>query len=229
MRAYRDEEIAIIYGAFEESISRGGNGWDDISGLPGYGPAPGREGVVMARLSNLLACLGEMPVWDVAGDARDDAFGKLLDRICPAGLVVMHGRRVPDRALPLEHIFISTRGVVVVGSSFEPPGEGGAHKRSNGTEGASKPACSDPVRGTLRRARALRTWLEEMGWETVPVTAAVCSGGAVPRSTGSPFVLGNLWLGAVQYLPAWLGSGGDLDGQAMEVLACFLGTELPAV
>jgi hypothetical protein len=86
----------------------------------GNGLPPGaRQDVVKARLSNLLASLGEFSADRSSAPAEwRPALRRFLDENCPAEVVVMHGRRLAHRPLTIEHLLVAPRGVVVVGPSF---------------------------------------------------------------------------------------------------------------
>jgi hypothetical protein len=207
---------------------------------------PGREGVVRARLSNLLASLGDIPAQHPAlGFDRGPGFGRLLDEICPTGSVVMHGRRVPNKALPLDHVAIVPRGLVVVGSDLGQALRGGSGQRVRAARaredlgGRARPAVSELgerrtglVREILRRGNALRSWLDETSWGHVPVYAAACSAPLMGAMQKPPLMLegmtlDGLWLGAVNQLPEWLASGAALDDEVRASLGNFLAGELP--
>jgi hypothetical protein len=206
---------------------------------------PGREGVVRARLSHLLASLGDIPAQHPAlAFDRGPGFGRLLDEICPAGSVVMHGRRVPNKALPLDHVAIVPRGLVVVGSDLGQALRGGSIQRGKGWQGRDgfdRPARpvsglgerrTGLVREILRRGNALRSWLDETSWGHVPVYAAACSAPLMGAMQKPPLMLegmtlDGLWLGAVNQLPEWLASGGALDDEVRASLGNFLAGELP--
>lgn len=207
---------------------------------------PGREGVVRARLSHLLASLGDIPSQHpVAAFDRGPGFGRLLDEICPAGSVVMHGRRVPNMALSLDHVTIVPRGLVVVCSDLGQPLRAGPGQRGRtwqgreGLDGPSRPAISGfgdrrtgLVREILRRGNALSSWLDGTPWGHVPVFGAACSAPLMGTMQKPPLVLegmtlDGLWLGAVNQLPEWLATGGALDREARAALGNFLAAELP--
>jgi hypothetical protein len=207
---------------------------------------PGREGVVRERLSHLLASLGDIPSQHpAAAFDRGPGFGRLLDEICPAGSVVMHGRRVPDKALPLDHVAIVPRGLVVVGSDLSRALRGGIAQRGrdlqgrDGADGPGRPASFGPgerrsgvVREILRRGNALHSWLEGTPWGHVPVFAAACSAPVMATMQKPPLMLegmtlDGLWLGAVNQLPEWLASGGALGSEARAAVGNFLAAELP--
>ena len=211
--------------------------------LSGYG-REGREEIVRDRLCRLLAVLGDVPLARSIAPNWGNSLGQLLDDTCPPGTMVMHGRkvpgRVPDSGLRLEHLAVAPRGLVVIGPylGHTPPGAArhrdalGKYKSANGVGSSAFPPGqgsarrSGPVRETLRRSRAVRSWLAETRWAEVPVFAAVCSA-AVPGSTANPAQpLGGLWLGPANELPAWLASGRSLDGTTRGALAYFLASEL---
>jgi hypothetical protein len=212
---------------------------------------PGREGVVRARLSHLLASLGDIPgQHPVAVFDRGPGFGRLLDEICPAGSVVMHGRRVPNKALALDHVAIVPRGLVLVGSDLgqslragpSQHARAGQGSRGQGREildGPARPPISGPgdrrtglVREILHRGNALHAWLQGTSFGHVPVFAAACSAPLMATMQKPPLLLegmtlDGLWLGAVNQLPEWLASGGALDPEASAALGNFLAAELP--
>ncbi|MGH9107048.1 MAG: hypothetical protein ACRDZX_14690 [Acidimicrobiales bacterium] len=181
--------------------------------------ARGRQGVVHARLSKLLTALGELPAG--AGPARLAAAPPPvcpLGGLCPPRAVVLHGPWLAPgpggQALPIEHVVVAPRGVVV------------AQEASTGPAKAA-------VRGALRRANVLRAWLGENGWPGAPVLAAVFSGPA-PYSwpapalpAPGPVVIDGLWVGAAEHLPAWLASGRALDRAARASMSGFLAGQLP--
>jgi hypothetical protein len=187
---------------------------------PLAGAIPGREGVVRARLSHLLASLGDIPgQHPVAAFDRGPGFGRLLDEMCPAGSVVMHGRRVPNKALALDHVAIAPRGLVLVGSDLGQSLRGGDRR-------------SGLVREILHRGNALHAWLQGTPFGHVPVFAAACSAPLMATMQKPPLLLegmtlDGLWLGAVNQLPEWLASGGALDPEASAALGNFLAAELP--
>lgn len=211
---------------------------------PLAGAMPGREGLVRARLSHLLASLGDLPAQHPAlAFDRPPGFGRLLDEICPAGSVVMHSRRVPNRALALDHLVIVPRGLVVVGtdigqalrSGFSQRGatwhasENLGRRDGTGDSWARRPGV---VREALRRGYALHGWLAGTPWAEVPVFVAACSAPVMGVTQKPPlmlegFALDGLWLGAVNQLPEWLASGGSLDSAARAALVHFLAEELP--
>jgi hypothetical protein len=201
---------------------------------------------VRARLSHLLASLGDIPAQHPAlAFDRGPGFGRLLDEICPAGSVVMHGRRVPNKALPLDHVAIVPRGLVVVGSDLGQAPAGGssasgrARQPRDGLDRPTRPAVfglgdrrSGLVREILRRGNALRSWLDETPWGDVPVYAAACSAPLMGPMQKPPLMLegmtlNGLWLGAVNQLPEWLALGGGLDHEARAALGNYLAAELP--
>jgi hypothetical protein len=242
-------------------ITRGGDGRSLSSvsgeGRPGgleplAGAIPGREGLVRQRLSHLLASLGDIPSQHPSeAFDRGPGFGRLLDEICPAGSVVMHGRRVPDKALALDHVAIVPRGLVVVGSDLGQPSRGGPSQRGRALQGRDGREAGDAadgpgrqaifglgerrtgvVREILRRGNALRSWLEGTPWGHVPVFAAACSAPLMATMQKPPLMLegmtlDGLWLGAVNQLPEWLGSGVALGSEARAAVGNFLAAELP--
>jgi len=221
-----------------------GTGTGAFSRLGALKPVAGREEIVRLRLSRLLAALGELPAERPAAspDWRP-ALRRFLDGRCPAGSVVMHGRRLPNRPLALEHLIVAPRGLVVVGPSFGQVLRGGYSHPAPGwraREAASR--LSTPlavgtamagdrrpalVRETLRRCYGLRSWLEAGPWDGVPVLAAVC-GCPVTRAAAHPgLMLDGLWLGTADQLPGWLVSQDVLDLAARAELARFLDEALP--
>lgn len=229
--------------------------WPRAQPAPGAGlAAEGREGVVKARLSLLLAELGELSA--ARGRPAAVPWGSLagaLDDICDRGTLVLHGRVVPGRAVPVEHLVVAPRGLVVVGPAWAGVN---VNRRPDPfaprpTRSAGRPTAAPPgvVRETLRAAYSLRTWLDATCWSGTPVLAAVCTGPAeaprpgVPRPpvpggpaparlpavtrSRPPLVLDALWMGLVGQLADWLESGDALDGVSREALGYFLADELP--
>jgi hypothetical protein len=198
-------------------------------------PPEGREGVVRARLSTLLASLGEFPAQrDLAAVEPNDAIAALLDDICPAGSVVLHGKSLPTLGVNLENLVIASRGAVVVSPVLAPlPGRGCIHRsgtrRAPAVQAGRGISRSTVVRETLRRAHALRAWLSGTRWAGTPVMAAVCSEPSPAKVGEPPLVMGDLWLGATESLPGWLASGDALGSTGAAALAYFLAAELPAV
>jgi hypothetical protein len=239
MPVQRHEHVTEMARAAETSpppSSGGLTGWEaawDMAGLTvSHIPPEGREGVVRARLSTLLASLGEFPApRDLAGVEANDAVSGLLDDICPAGSVVMHGRSLPALGVKLENLVVASRGAVVVSPVLAPlPGRGrSGTRRAPAVQAGRGISRSTVVRETLRRAHALQAWLSGTRWAGTPVIAAVCSEPA-PASVGEPpLVIGELWLGAIASLPGWLGSGDVLGGTGAAALGYFLAAELPAL
>ena len=205
----------------------------------------GREEIVRDRLRRLLAVLGDVPFQrSITAPNWGNTLGQLLDDTCPPGTMVMHGRRVPDRVpdsgLRLEHLAVAPRGLVVIGPylGHTPAGAAshrdalGKYKSANGVGSSAFPRGqvsarrSGPVRETLRRSRAMRSWLAETRWAEVPVLAAVCSAAVLGPTANPARALGGLWLGPANELPAWLASGRSLDGTTCGALAYFLASEL---
>ena len=166
--------------------------------------------------------------------------GRLLDCICPDGSPVLHGLVLPGRSQPLEHLVVAPRGLVVVCpvllSPVGPMREQEAHGPLQRTQCGPRPASprSDAVRATLRRANALRHWLEETATTGASqlagggpaVLAAVCT---QPVPAGPvPVVIDDLWLGSLERLPAWLatGAGGKPGGRDREAIARALAAQL---
>jgi hypothetical protein len=197
---------------------------------------------VRDRLCRLLAVLGDIPFQrPITAPNWGDTLGQLLDDICPAGTVVMHARRVPDTGLRLEHLAVAPRGLVVIGpylgqASPRSPSRHNAVARSRSATGGGSAALirgqagarrPGPVRETLCRSRAMRSWLAGTRWAEVPVLAAVCSAAVLGPTANPARALGGLWLGPANELPAWLASGRSLDGTTGGALAYFLASELP--
>lgn len=208
----------------------------------GLGPA-GREEIVRDRLCRLLAVLGDAPFQrPITAPNWGNALGQLLDDICPAGTVVMHARRVPDTGLRLEHLAVAPRGLVIIGPYLGQASPRGlsrhnAMTRSRSASGGGPAAPlraqptvrrPGPVRETLCRSRAMRSWLAGTRWAEVPVLAAVCSAAVLGPTANPARALGGLWLGPANELPAWLATGRSLDGTTCGALAYFLASELPA-
>jgi hypothetical protein len=217
---------------------QGQTGWESRRHLStGVGPA-GREGVVKARLSILLAALGELPAQFPTEQARPgQGLAHLIDDMCSATTPVIHAKLLPLCSLDLEHLVVAPRGLVVVSPEWAPaPPKGprtdvppgrvrSASARSGGPEERRR---SRLVREALRRANALRAWLETTPWAGTPVWAAVCSAPVLGPPPSPPVVLDGLWLGDLQRLPAWLGTGADLDAPDRAALGYYLSAELPA-
>lgn len=207
--------------------------WDSGGLTQSHMPAPGREGLVRARLSNLLACLGELPgPMEMMGTELSQALARFLDDACPAGTVVMHGRKLPGRDIVLENLVIGARGVVVAKPLLAPVPGGGGKQRAGAPRAGALVANrgttrSAVVRETLHRAYALRAWLAGTSWLGTPVLAAVCYEPAPATASEAPVVLDALWLGAAEHLFAWLMSGDTLNGGTAAALSCFLAAELP--
>lgn len=223
--------------------------------LPGPGPGPfagwrdmaphTREGVVKERLSTLLFALGELP--GQFGPAPNmplpgQGLARLIDDICPASTVVIHSKSLPGCRLALEHLVVAPRGLVVVSPEWAPvtepsprPAGPSGHGRRSSTPAASASVGdshtrrrSRVVRETLRRANALRAWLAGTDWAGATLWAAVCSPPMMGPPVPPPVVIDGLWLGGIERLPSWLGSGPSLDGPARAALGYFLAAELPA-
>jgi hypothetical protein len=201
-----------------------------------------REEIVRDRLCRLLAVLGDVPFQrPISAPNWGNALRHLLDDICPAGTVVIHARRVPDTGLRLEHLAVAPRGLVVIGPylSQTPPGSLSRHNatiRSRSASGGGSAALPraqpgarrpGPVRETLCRSRAMRSWLAGTRWAEVPVLAAVCSAAVLGPTANPARALGGLWLGPANELPGWLASGESLAGTTCGALAYFLASELP--
>ena len=239
MPVQRQEHVTEMARAAETSpppSSGGLTGWEvawDMAGLTvSHIPPEGREGVVRARLSTLLASLGEFPAQrDLAGAEPSDAVSDLLDDICPAGSVVMHGRSLPALGVKLENLVIASRGAVVVSPVLAPfPARGrSGTRRAPAAQAGRGISRSTVVRETLRRAHALRAWMSATPWAGTPVIAAVCSEPAPANVGEPPLAIGELWLGPTESLPGWLSSGEALRGTGAAALGYFLAAELPAV
>ncbi len=230
-------------GASSPVLFEAGTGVGAYGRLGALGPVAGREDIVRARLSRLLATLGELSAERAPGppDWRP-ALRRFLDGRCPAGTVVMHGRRLPNRPLVIEHLIVAPRGLVVVSPSFGQVLRGGyshlgpAWRAREAAGGVSAPRALGTVAGdrrpalvreTLRRCYALRSWLGAGPWDGVPVLAAVC-GCPVARASAHPWLmLDGLWLGAADQLPGWLISEEILDVATRTDLGRFLAEVLP--
>jgi len=248
MRVERYKKGRRIPGPMELSapvLFEAGTGAGVYSRLGAVQPVAGREDIVKARLSRLLAALGELPAERPPRPADwRPALRRFLDGRCPAGTLVMHGRRLPNRPLVLEHLIIAPRGLVVVGPSFGQVLRGGyshpapgwrareAASRFNmglavGTAmaGDRRPAL---VRETLRRCYALRSWLGAGPWDGLPVLAAVCGCPVARRAPAHPWLmLDGLWLGTADQLPGWLVSDDVVDLATRAKLGRFLDEALP--
>lgn len=184
----------------------------------GRSPDELRAGVVRARLSNLMAVLGEPALPPLSGGglaarpfpeglgapAREgrllpravpgDALGRVVDCVVPTGLIVLHARRVPGNGPALEHIVVAPRGLVVVAPSWAGAGDG---RQPDGKAGAHcAQGRSAPGRSGHRRARAGRT-----DTRSEAVRGAVRRAGALRR-----WLAGSAWhdvpvLGAVCSAP----------------------------
>jgi len=198
-------------------------------------PSPtGRERVVQARLSILLAALGELP--GSRADARPgEGLARLLDKLCSCA-VVIHDKELPQGGVALEHVVVAPRGLVVVSPAWAPvplrgpkPGRGDGRARAyplpSAGEGRRR---SRIVRETLRRGKALSAWLDQTAWAGTPVWAAVCSAPVLGLPVEPAVMLDGLWLGDIERLASWLASGLDLDGPRRSALGRFLAAELPA-
>lgn len=201
----------------------------------GYGWAWRREEVAQARLNWLLACLGDR----CAGAGPD--LGRLLDVICPPGASVLHGLFAPGWKVPLGHLVVAQRGVVVVGSRWAAQGVGDlVPGQGTGEDGWT--GRSSAVKSALKGAKAMRSFLSGTPWAGRPVMAAVCvlplPGEEMAFSDGrygcwssvsSPAVIvDDLWVGHAGRFPAWLASGDGLPGDERRELRLFLSTELCA-
>ncbi len=174
--------------------------------------ARGRDDVVRQRLGRLLEALGEVPAPSspLRVHERGHALAHMLGGSISRGARLLSGRYLPNRTLELGCVVVSPRGVAVVDIA---PGD----------------RCAGRARETLRRANALRAFLEDTRWSQVPVLAAVCSLGGPEAEAASapPLVLDRLWLGDKAQLTLWLMGDGPLDGAACRALGAFLDAELP--
>jgi hypothetical protein len=174
--------------------------------------ARGRDDLVRLRLSRLLEALGEVPSppASLRVHERGHALAQMLGGSISRGARLLSGRYIPGRALELGCVVVSPRGVAVVDIA---PGD----------------RCAGRARETLRRANALRGFLDGTPWSEVPVLAAVCSlGGSEAETDGAPpVVLDRLWLGDKVQLTSWLMGDGPLDAAACRALGAFLDAELP--
>ncbi len=125
-RAKKARRTAGLAGATAPVLFEAGTGVGAYGRLGALGPVAGREDIVRARLSRLLATLGELSAErpPSSPDWRP-ALRRFLDGRCPAGTLVMHGRRLPNRPLVLEHLIVAPRGLVVVSPSFSQVLRGG--------------------------------------------------------------------------------------------------------
>ena len=158
----------------------------------------------------------------------------------------MHGLVAPGWKVPLGHLVVAQRGVVVVGCRWAAqgvggpvPGEGTGEDRGAGRLSA--------VKSALKGAKAMRSFLSGTPWAGRPVMAAVCVlplpgeetafvdaryGCWLPVSSppvSSPAVIVNdLWVGHVGRFPAWLASGDGLQADERTALCVYLSGELCA-
>lgn len=220
-----------------------------------------RAGVVRARLTNLMAVLNESGPGSlrVPGAALrslpsvpgprpcnermlpravpGDALGRVIDCVVPTGLMVVHGRCLPDGSVSFEHIVVSRRGLVVVAPSWA-AGDGTGERRSPAQCSQSRSGAqrhqragrpdrrSELVRSVLRKSCGLRDWLQASAWEEVPVLAAVCTEPSANDVVPPPVVLDGLWVGAVERLPSWLASGSALTAAERAAISYYLISEL---
>ena len=162
------------------------------------------------------------------------AFARVLDDVCPAGSVSLHNKRIPGSCVGLEHLVVAPRGLVVVSPEWAPARPAARAKSSvvsrgsvisERAAGAIRQRRSVVVRDALHRAIALRAWLAATAWAGTPVLTAVCYAPAVPVA-GPPVLIDGVWLGAIERLGPWLGSGAKLTAPERGALAYFLATEL---
>lgn len=214
-------------------------GWESRGGLGDDAVAlQGRESVVKARLSILLAVLGEFPSqFTTEPPPPGTGLAHLIDDMCPTGTLVVHDKKLAPCALPLEHLVVAPRGLVVVSPEWIPvPVKGPERAEPTRRPGATATEASGLddgqrsrlVREALRRANALRAWLDQTPWTGTPVWAAVCLEPVVGPPPAPPVALDGLWVGDVERLPAWLACRSDLDGPDRAALGYFLAAELPA-
>ncbi len=173
----------------------------------------GRESVVRQRLRRLLAPHGELRlVRALPAPEPGASIGRVLDDTCPAGSFFLHDRTLYDQGLRLDHVAVTSRGLVVVGPYRDLPYiESPVRRRPTttanlacragrasalGAHGASR--RSGVVRSTLGQSRALRWWLRRTPWADVPVytavLTAVSSSRGLFRAARPPLVIGGLWL-----------------------------------
>jgi hypothetical protein len=212
--------------------------WENRWELLAAGPPQAREGVVKARLSILMAALGEHPgQHGPVAPRAGQGLTRLIDAMCPAGTVVVHAKSLSGCSLALEHLVVAPRGVVVVSPDWAPVVPGTARPTTSKPVVAVRPSDqqlraeanrrSRLVRETLRRAKALRTWLAGTDWAATPVWAALCTAPVLGPPMAPPVVLDGLWVGDVERLPSWLACGVELDTAARQELGSFLVAELP--
>ncbi len=160
------------------------------------------------------------------------AMARLLDRVCPEEATVLHDLVVPGTSLPVEHLVVAPRGLVVVGPWLVPPGAGDrveatvAALQCHAEVTTGVPGRSEAVRAALRRATGLRAWLRDSHPGTVEVMAAVCSAPAPAAPLPPAVVVDGLWCGPVERLPAWLGAGGSLGSAERVRLGALMVREL---
>jgi hypothetical protein len=195
------------------------------SGAPQVGPLPAegpeRAHIARARRDNLFAALTDNgspdEAWLCAADGMW-ALTRLLDELVPAGVVVLHDRRLPDRPVLFRHLVVARRGVVVVD---------GVHQRHLVRRSPSGSRRAGPVRDAVRRAVALRRLLVGSAWEGVPVNAAVCLIDSDARYTSRPLSFGDVWVGRSQYVLPWIASGHALRREQRRQLGDHLDALLP--
>ncbi|HUB71478.1 MAG TPA: hypothetical protein VL984_13750 [Acidimicrobiales bacterium] len=202
------------------SLSCGSQVAPDLAGVPDAGPYPG----------SYPGSYGA----PARPNARSQAFTRLLDDLCPAGAVLLHNKTLPGSRLHLDHLVVAPRGLVVVSPEWAPAEPAANAGAAAGTAGAGIPRASRTlrkrrsavVRDALGRTIALRTWLAATVWAATPVLTAICVAPAVAPVTGPPVLIEGVWLGAIERLGPWLGSGTTLAAPRRGALAYFLATEL---
>jgi hypothetical protein len=182
-----------------------------------------------------VACLAERGV----GAGPD--LGRLLDVICPPGASVLHGLLAPGWEVPLGHLVVAQRGVVVVGSRWAAQ-DAGSTAPVEGTGEDRWTGRSSAVKSALKGAKAMRSFLSGTPWAAKPVMAAVCvlslpaaeaafvdaRSGCWPPASSPAVIVDDLWVGHAGRLPAWLASGEGLEADERGALRLFLSAELCA-
>jgi len=102
-----------------------------------------------------------------------------------------------------------------------PPGAG-----TGGGQASGRRRRSAVVRAALRRAHALRSWLENAPWAGTPVLAAVCCLPMIGAPPLAPVLIDGLWLGPIERLAPWLAGGADLSPTARVALGQYLAAAL---
>lgn len=184
----------------------------------------GREGVVRERLYDLLSTLGELPLDVDRPRPWGTSWPSALEAACPPGYTALYGGNLPGKGLACEAIVAGPIGIVVVGHTEEPGRPFGTPRSSGARVPAGGPAPyrplgarggRSPVRETLRRALALRAWLQGTRWEGTAVLAGVCSPPVLEHDGQLPLLLDGLWVGAINYLGPWLASAPGTGGQSL--------------